>query len=110
MKVAADDITGVVIPECGRFPVEEAPRELPAALRPFIAPNRTGAVPPPRASALEHAAVCGEAPGTPQLQKAVSVADMTAFALFSASPKVPGSAVTARPTARPSSVAPPRVS
>ncbi|TQO34587.1 hypothetical protein FHX79_116503 [Streptomyces cavourensis] len=40
MKVAADDVTGVVIPECGRFPVEEAPRELPAALRPFIAPYR----------------------------------------------------------------------
>ncbi len=77
---------------------------------PSSRPIGTGAVPPPGASVLEHAAVCGEAPGTPQLQNAVSVADMTAFALFSASPKVPGSAVTARPTARPSSVAPPRVS
>ncbi|MER7746274.1 hypothetical protein ABT013_13455 [Streptomyces bacillaris] len=40
MKVAADDVTNVVIPECGRFSVEEAPRELSAALRPFIAPYR----------------------------------------------------------------------
>lgn len=77
---------------------------------PSSPPIGTKAVLPPRASAPERASVRGEAPVDGQLQNAVSVADMTALALFSASLKVPGSAVTARPTERPSSVAPPRVS
>ncbi|MFH9983834.1 alpha/beta fold hydrolase [Streptomyces sp. NPDC017179] len=40
MEVAADDVTGVVIPDCGHFPAEEAPRELLSALRTFLAPYR----------------------------------------------------------------------
>ncbi|MGW4630800.1 alpha/beta fold hydrolase [Streptomyces rubiginosohelvolus] len=40
MNRAADDVTGVVIPECGHFPPEEAPQELLSALRPFLAPYR----------------------------------------------------------------------
>ena len=40
MEVAADDVTGVVIPDCGHIPAGEAPRELLSALRTFLAPYR----------------------------------------------------------------------
>ncbi|WP_411084649.1 alpha/beta fold hydrolase [Streptomyces sp. cmx-18-6] len=40
MEVASDDVAGVVIPDCGHFPAEEAPEELLGALRPFLAPYR----------------------------------------------------------------------
>ena len=38
--VAADDVQTVVIPGCGHHPPEEAPEEMLAALRAFLAPYR----------------------------------------------------------------------
>ena len=40
MKLAADDVQTVVIPGCGHHPPEEAPEEMLAALRAFLAPYR----------------------------------------------------------------------
>jgi pimeloyl-ACP methyl ester carboxylesterase len=36
MKLAADNVKTVVIPDCGRFVAEEAPRDMLAALIPFL--------------------------------------------------------------------------
>ncbi|NEB38523.1 alpha/beta hydrolase [Streptomyces sp. SID14515] len=51
MDRVADDVTGVVIPDCGHFPPEETPRELLSALRPFLAPYRDQDAHPPRTAA-----------------------------------------------------------
>jgi pimeloyl-ACP methyl ester carboxylesterase len=40
MKLVADDVQGVIIPSCGHWIAEEAPQQLLAALRPFLAPYR----------------------------------------------------------------------
>jgi hypothetical protein len=40
MKLVADDVEGLVIPDCGHWVTEEAPEELPAALTTFLAPYR----------------------------------------------------------------------
>jgi pimeloyl-ACP methyl ester carboxylesterase len=40
MKLAADDVQGVVIPGAGHWVAEEAPQELLAALTTFLAPYR----------------------------------------------------------------------
>ena len=40
MKLAADDVQGVVIPDCGHHPAEETPEETLAALTAFLAPYR----------------------------------------------------------------------
>lgn len=39
---AADDVTSIVLPDCGHFPAEEAPQDMLAALTEFLAPYRTG--------------------------------------------------------------------
>ena len=36
MELAADDVRTLVIPNCGHFVAEEAPRRLLAALIPFL--------------------------------------------------------------------------
>jgi pimeloyl-ACP methyl ester carboxylesterase len=43
LRLAADDVQGVVLPETGHFLAEESPEELLAALTPFLAPYRDGA-------------------------------------------------------------------
>jgi pimeloyl-ACP methyl ester carboxylesterase len=43
VRLVADDVTGVVIPDTGHFLAEESPDELLAALTPFLAPYRDGA-------------------------------------------------------------------
>lgn len=40
MRLTADDVQGVVIPNCGHFVAEEAPDEMLAALTTFLAPYR----------------------------------------------------------------------
>ncbi|MEV7977115.1 alpha/beta hydrolase [Streptomyces sp. NPDC086519] len=40
MKLAADDVEGLVIPECGHYPAEEAPEAMLSALTAFLAPYR----------------------------------------------------------------------
>ncbi|MEU6483666.1 alpha/beta hydrolase [Streptomyces sp. NPDC046887] len=40
MERAGDDVTTVVIPECGHFPAEETPEELLIVVRSFLAPRR----------------------------------------------------------------------
>jgi pimeloyl-ACP methyl ester carboxylesterase len=40
LRLAADDVTGVVIPDTGHFVAEESPDALLAALTPFLAPYR----------------------------------------------------------------------
>jgi pimeloyl-ACP methyl ester carboxylesterase len=40
MKLAADDVQTLVIPDCGHHPAEEAPEEMLAALTAFLAPYR----------------------------------------------------------------------
>jgi pimeloyl-ACP methyl ester carboxylesterase len=40
MKLVADDVQGVVIPDVGHFVAEEAPAEMLAALTEFLAPYR----------------------------------------------------------------------
>jgi pimeloyl-ACP methyl ester carboxylesterase len=42
MKLAADDVPGVVIPGVGHWVAEEAPEELLAALTGFLAPYQEG--------------------------------------------------------------------
>jgi pimeloyl-ACP methyl ester carboxylesterase len=42
MRLVADDVQGVVIPDTGHFLAEESPEELLAALTPFLAPYRAG--------------------------------------------------------------------
>jgi pimeloyl-ACP methyl ester carboxylesterase len=42
MKPSADDVQTVVIPETGHWVAEQAPEELLAALRAFLAPYREG--------------------------------------------------------------------
>ena len=39
MKLVADDVQGVIIPGSGHWVAEEAPEQLLAALRPFLAPH-----------------------------------------------------------------------
>jgi pimeloyl-ACP methyl ester carboxylesterase len=43
MKLVADNVRGVIIPESGHWVAEEAPEKLLAALTPFLAPYRDGA-------------------------------------------------------------------
>jgi pimeloyl-ACP methyl ester carboxylesterase len=38
---AADDLTSVVLPDCGHFPAEEAPQDMLAVLNDFLGPYRT---------------------------------------------------------------------
>lgn len=45
IKPAADDVQGVVIPGAGHWVAEQAPEELLAALRAFLAPYRAGSAP-----------------------------------------------------------------
>ena len=40
MKLVADDVQGVVIPNVGHFVAEEAPAEMLSALTAFLAPYR----------------------------------------------------------------------
>lgn len=40
MKLVADDVQSVLIPDCGHWVAEEAPSELLAALTPFLAPYK----------------------------------------------------------------------
>jgi pimeloyl-ACP methyl ester carboxylesterase len=40
MKLAADDVQALVIPDCGHHPAEETPEETLAALTAFLAPYR----------------------------------------------------------------------
>ncbi|WP_369223335.1 alpha/beta fold hydrolase [Streptomyces sp. R39] len=40
MKLAADDVESLVIPECGHYPAEEAPEAMLSALTAFLAPYR----------------------------------------------------------------------
>ncbi|GHF00419.1 hydrolase [Streptomyces spiralis] len=40
MKLAADDVESVVLPECGHYPAEEAPDAMLSALTAFLAPYR----------------------------------------------------------------------
>ena len=42
MKLAADDVQGVVLPDCGHWVAEQAPEALLAALTAFLAPYRDG--------------------------------------------------------------------
>src|SRR5580692_1936188 len=42
MKLAADDVQGVVIPGSGHYCLEEAPEEILASLTAFLAPYRNG--------------------------------------------------------------------
>ena len=42
MKLVADNVQGVVIPDSGHLVAEEAPDQLLAALTPFLAPYRAG--------------------------------------------------------------------
>jgi pimeloyl-ACP methyl ester carboxylesterase len=42
MKLAADDVHSVVISGCGHYCLEEAPKEILAALTTFLAPYRDG--------------------------------------------------------------------
>jgi pimeloyl-ACP methyl ester carboxylesterase len=42
MKLVADNVQGVIIPESGHWVAEEAPEKLLAALTPFLAPYRDG--------------------------------------------------------------------
>ena len=43
MKVVADNVQSLVIPNCGHWLAEEAPKEMLAALTAFLAPYRDGA-------------------------------------------------------------------
>ncbi|MFD9187362.1 alpha/beta fold hydrolase [Streptomyces phaeochromogenes] len=40
MKLAADDVESLVLPECGHYPAEEAPEAMLTALTAFLAPYR----------------------------------------------------------------------
>jgi pimeloyl-ACP methyl ester carboxylesterase len=40
MKLAADDVQALVIPDCGHHPAEETPEETLTALTAFLAPYR----------------------------------------------------------------------
>ncbi|MET4641384.1 pimeloyl-ACP methyl ester carboxylesterase [Streptomyces atratus] len=40
MKRAADDVESLVLPECGHYPVEEAPEAMLSTLTAFLAPYR----------------------------------------------------------------------
>ncbi len=40
MKLAADDVESLVLPECGHYPAEEAPEAMLSALTAFLAPYR----------------------------------------------------------------------
>jgi pimeloyl-ACP methyl ester carboxylesterase len=42
MNLVADDVQGIIIPGSGHWVAEEAPQQLLAALRPFLAPYRDG--------------------------------------------------------------------
>jgi pimeloyl-ACP methyl ester carboxylesterase len=44
MKLTANDVQSVVIPGSGHYCLEEAPEEMLAALRPFLAPFAASAV------------------------------------------------------------------
>ena len=52
MRLVADDVQGVVLPDCGHWVAEQAPEALLAALTAFLAPYRDGE----RATQREHAA------------------------------------------------------
>jgi pimeloyl-ACP methyl ester carboxylesterase len=43
MRLVADDVQSVVIPDTGHFVAEESPAELLAALVAFLAPSRAAA-------------------------------------------------------------------
>jgi pimeloyl-ACP methyl ester carboxylesterase len=51
MRLVADDVQGVVIPDCGHWVAEQAPDQLLAALTEFLAPFRDGLVQIPEAGA-----------------------------------------------------------
>jgi pimeloyl-ACP methyl ester carboxylesterase len=41
MKLVADDVQTLVIPDCGHWLAEQAPEKLLAALTPFLSPTET---------------------------------------------------------------------
>ncbi|MFC0842357.1 alpha/beta fold hydrolase [Streptomyces noboritoensis] len=43
MKLVADDVESIVLPECGHYPAEEAPEAMLSALTAFLSPYRDGA-------------------------------------------------------------------
>jgi pimeloyl-ACP methyl ester carboxylesterase len=45
MQLVADDVQGVVLPDCGHWVAEQAPEELLGALTEFLAPYRIGVLP-----------------------------------------------------------------
>ena len=40
MKLVADDVQGLIIPDCGHWLAEEAPEQMLAALTAFLGPHR----------------------------------------------------------------------
>jgi pimeloyl-ACP methyl ester carboxylesterase len=42
MRLVADDVQGLILPDCGHWVAEQAPQELLAALTTFLAPYRAG--------------------------------------------------------------------
>ncbi|KOG87284.1 hydrolase, partial [Streptomyces varsoviensis] len=46
MRLAADDVESLVLPECGHYPAEEAPEAMLSALAAFLAPYRDGRTSP----------------------------------------------------------------
>jgi pimeloyl-ACP methyl ester carboxylesterase len=44
MKLVADNVQSVIIPDSGHWVAEEAPDKLLAVLTPFLAPYRTAAL------------------------------------------------------------------
>lgn len=42
MRLAADDVESLILPDCGHYPAEEAPEAMLAALTVFLAPYRDG--------------------------------------------------------------------
>ncbi|MEU7042724.1 alpha/beta hydrolase [Streptomyces varsoviensis] len=46
MRLAADDVESLVLPDCGHYPAEEAPEAMLSALTAFLAPYRDGRTSP----------------------------------------------------------------
>lgn len=46
MRLAADEVESLILPDCGHYPAEEAPEAMLAALNPFLAPYRHGSPAP----------------------------------------------------------------
>ncbi|MEU5212670.1 alpha/beta hydrolase [Streptomyces sp. NPDC020742] len=48
MRLAADDVESLILPDCGHYPAEEAPKAVLSALTDFLAPYRQGRDDEPR--------------------------------------------------------------